>query len=607
VETREHHEPADHEPADHGPADQPPGLRVRIGNLEDLQKAGCLTGKVGSRPVCVFWDEGAAYAVEDRCPHMGFPLHRGTVQSGLLTCHWHHARFDLASGGTLDPFADDVTAYPVDLTGGDVCVVVDPPRDEVARLRLRLEEGLEQGISLVVAKAVIGLLGAGVEPAEIVATGVHFGTRYRGQGWGTGLTVLVAMSNIVPFLDPSDTALALVHGLVFVSNDTRGRPARFALEPLSSGPDLGRLCAWYRQFIDTRSSDAAERALATALSSGHGPAEMTDMMLSAVTDHVFIDEGHVLDFTNKAFECLGALGWGSASEVLTTLVTQTANARRHEEESAWRHPVNLTVLLRDSTADLETRLSSAHKGDFTDADIDALAWDLLSESPVQVVGALDRSLDAGASPEQLARAVAYAAALRIVRFHTQNDHGDWNEVHHAFTASNAMHQSILRSPSPLLLRGVYQCALRVYLDRFLNVPAARLPTTYEGPAELSDLQACWDTEGKVDEAGGIVYRLITEGGDADRVIAALGRQLLTEDAGFHWYQIFEAAVRQFRAWPEQSEQGALILAGVARFLAAHTPTRRELSHVVHIATRLRRGEPLYEERVDEEPAYEEAT
>ena len=226
--------------------EQPTGRRVRIGSLEDLQKTGRLTGKVGSRPVCVFWDEGAAYAVEDRCPHMGFPLHRGTVQSGLLTCHWHHARFDLASGGTLDPFADDVPAYPVDLTGGDVCVIVEAPSDVAGRLQLRLEEGLEQGISLVIAKAVIGLLGAGVEPGEIVATGVRFGTRYRGQGWGTGLTVLVAMSNIVSHLDPSDRALALVHGLVFVSNDTRGRPPRFALEPLSSAPEIDRLAAWYR-------------------------------------------------------------------------------------------------------------------------------------------------------------------------------------------------------------------------------------------------------------------------------------------------------------------------------------------------------------------------
>ena len=46
-------------------------------------------------------------------------------------------------------------------------------------------------------------------------------------------------------------------------------------------------------------------------------------------------------------------------------------------------------------------------------------------------------------------------------------------------------------------------------------------------------------------------------------------------------------MRQFHAWPAGSEEGALILAGTARFLAAHTPTRRELSQVVRIATRLR--------------------
>jgi hypothetical protein len=108
------------------------------------------------------------------------------------------------------------------------------------------------------------------------------------------------------------------------------------------------------------------------------------------------------------------------------------------------------------------------------------------------------------------------------------------------------------------------------------------------------LQACWDQEGRVDDAGAIVYRHLTGGGDPAMVIALLGRALLTEDAEFHWYQTYEAAVTQFRAWPEGSEEGALILAGTARFLAAHTPTRRELSQVVTIATRLRRGEALFE-------------
>lgn len=148
----------------------------------------------------------------------------------------------------------------------------------------------------------------------------------------------------------------------------------------------------------------------------------------------------------------------------------------------------------------------------------------------------------------------------------------------------------------MLLRGVYHGALRIYLDRFLNIPAARLPggSAGDGPADLGALAGCWDQEGRVDDAGAIVYRYLMSGGDQARVIALLGRALLTEDAEFHWYQTYEAAVAQSRAWPPGSEEAALILAGTARFLAAHTPTRRELSQVVTIATRLRRGEALFE-------------
>jgi hypothetical protein len=147
---------------------------------------------------------------------------------------------------------------------------------------------------------------------------------------------------------------------------------------------------------------------------------------------------------------------------------------------------------------------------------------------------------------------------------------------------------------------VYHGALRVYLDRFLNVPAARLPAARPGAGAASSpgldgLAACWDTEGRVDEAGAIVHAHLAGGGDPGEVVAALGHALLTEDAEFHWFQTYEAAVRQFQAWPPGSEEGALILTGAARFLAAHTPTRRELAQVVRIATRLRRGEALFEE------------
>ena len=54
------------------------------------------------------------------------------------------------------------------------------------------------------------------------------------------------------------------------------------------------------------------------------------------------------------------------------------------------------------------------------------------------------------------------------------------------------------------------------------------------------------------------------------MITALGHASLSEDAEFHWFQTYEAAVRQFHAWPAGSEEGALIVAG--------TPGSSPLTH-----------------------------
>jgi nitrite reductase/ring-hydroxylating ferredoxin subunit len=563
---------------------------VRAGTLAELRKTGKLLTKVGSVPVVVFWHDDEPYAIEDRCPHLGFPLHQGTVEAGLVTCHWHHARFDLVSGCTLDMWADDARGFTATVRDDEVFVSARAEDDPIGHLQTRLRNGLEEGISLVVAKSVLGLLDAGVPAADIVRTGVDFGATYRGAGWGTGLTVLVAMANLFPHLEGDDRALALVHGLTFVANDTGNQAPRFPVGPLpTQGVPLARLAGWYRRFIDTRSSDSAERTLETAISDPAHLDGVEAMMFAAVSDHVFIDGGHTIDFTNKAFEALDLLGPSAAAQILPTLVRQTAGAQRSEEFSEWRHPRDLVLLATETAARLQPPGPSETSG----ADVGAIAWSLLAEEPNAVADALIDGRAAGATDEELGRALAYAAALRIVRFHTRNDHADWDTVHHSFTAANALHQALKRNPTPELRRAAVQAALRIYLDRFLNVPAARLPTATTGT--IVGLNRCFDTQGMVDDAANEAWGFLQSGGSRAELIAALGRALLVEDAGFHWFQTVEAGVRQSLAWPEGSDESALILVAVARFLAAHTPTRRELPTVVRIATRLRRGEALYED------------
>ena len=152
---------------------------VRAASLSELRAAGRLVVSLGGHTVCLFADGDAVHAVDNRCPHMGFPLHRGSVADGILTCHWHHARFDLCSGGTFDQWADDLRRFPVELRGDDVYVDVAPRTDRVAHHRKRLRDGLERNIPLVLAKATIALTESDPTGVEAFADGLAFGVERR--------------------------------------------------------------------------------------------------------------------------------------------------------------------------------------------------------------------------------------------------------------------------------------------------------------------------------------------------------------------------------------------------------------------------------------------
>ena len=157
---------------------------VHAGTVSDLQAKGRLVLRGPHRPVLVVYDKGRIFALDNRCPHMGFPLDRGSVQDGILTCHWHHARFDLASGCTFDLWADDVPTCPVEVrAGGEIWVRPSfGEADAPAHWRRRLQDGLAHNLGLVVAKAVYGLLAAGVPAVEIVCQVALFGVRSRTAG-----------------------------------------------------------------------------------------------------------------------------------------------------------------------------------------------------------------------------------------------------------------------------------------------------------------------------------------------------------------------------------------------------------------------------------------
>src|SRR5690242_8892266 len=320
---------------------------TRLARLADVQAAGCLTVQAEGQPV-VLWNYGdTVYAVDNRCPHMGFPLNQGTVKDGILTCHWHHARFDLLNGGTFDQWAGDVTSFPVEIRNqNEVWLDVSPAidTDPYHDNQTLLDNGLKRNIPLMIAKTVIAMLGdsknrEGINEKEMLNAfriGLEFGSNYKQSGWGQGLTIHTCMINIIPHLDPEDRPYVLYHGLSAVAQDCDSMPPRFKISPLPQPwPDLSTIKRWFRQFIESRDAQAAETCIVTAIRLGANSSQIADILFAAATDHRFLDIGHVLDFTNKALESLDVVGgWDNpdnkelVESVLSSLVPGYANAER---------------------------------------------------------------------------------------------------------------------------------------------------------------------------------------------------------------------------------------------------------------------------------------
>jgi nitrite reductase/ring-hydroxylating ferredoxin subunit len=332
--------------------DVPTSKFVFAGSLEELRAKGRFVVHGGHRPILVIYDRGRVFALDNRCPHMGFPLERGSIEDGILTCHWHHARFDLESGCTFDLWADDVPIFPVELRNGEVWVETTLAHaDPAAYWRQRLADGLAHDLGLVIAKALHGQLAADVPFADIVRQVALFGAQNR-DGWGVGLTILTALANLLPVLPEEEVYLALFHGARRVAADCDGEAPRRERAPLGSQPDAVALKRWLRRWTNVRHREAAERTLLTAITADVSPAVLADVLFAAGTERAFADTGHSLDFINKAFECLDLIGWEHAPAVLPTVVGQMVAARGAEESTAWRQPIDLVALCEQGTSEL---------------------------------------------------------------------------------------------------------------------------------------------------------------------------------------------------------------------------------------------------------------
>src|SRR5262249_38975350 len=116
---------------------------IDLGPLAELPEGRPALRKdnAGHRFACVRRGDDV-HAIDDRCPHQGYPLSQGSVRDGVLTCDWHNWKFDLATGGCTFG-GEPVRRYPTRVEDGRVYLnrAVDKAK-EARRLVTGLREAL---------------------------------------------------------------------------------------------------------------------------------------------------------------------------------------------------------------------------------------------------------------------------------------------------------------------------------------------------------------------------------------------------------------------------------------------------------------------------------
>src|SRR5262249_723920 len=110
---------------------------VRVGTLAELETSGMTMVRSGACPLLVVHDRGQVFALDNRCPHLGFPLHRGSVERslGCLDCR---LGFLIGGRGPLGALLGSVTGLRQIAIANGVCTGETGLRGLGGQIRLGL-------------------------------------------------------------------------------------------------------------------------------------------------------------------------------------------------------------------------------------------------------------------------------------------------------------------------------------------------------------------------------------------------------------------------------------------------------------------------------------
>ncbi|HWM84943.1 MAG TPA: Rieske (2Fe-2S) protein [Kofleriaceae bacterium] len=430
---------------------------TRIMPVAEIPEGGACTVKQGGKQLAVFRAGGEVHAIDNRCPHEGYPLASGALQEGVLTCEWHNWKFRLCDGVCVLG-GEDVQRYRTRVEDGVVWIdLADPPAlQKIPALHAGLVEAADERDWGRAARTIERLLEAGEPPARILARVCELAALRAPYGIDHGPATAADAAALLEE-HPEEADVILLEATNLVLDDQVRQPNRTLAAPEAvAGLDEASLETELRRRIEAQDLTGAEALVRGALAAGAGPEPLFRWITHAATDH-FLDYGHGHIYCVKVEELLRRIGWASAEPLLCGLVCSLVNGTREDRLPYMRQYV---ALMERHAPRLETW---REQGPGAGIDVDGFLAAILDGALEDALDATAGALDAGMAPDRLALCLALAAAHRVWRFDASLEQRDdvaegWLDATHALTHADAVRETLLRRPSADALRGLFHAA-----------------------------------------------------------------------------------------------------------------------------------------------------
>ncbi len=286
-----------------------------LGQLAGLEKKGRHVLKIDGKQIALLSTEAGLFAINNRCPHEGYPLIEGTLNdSCTLACNWHGWAFDLKSGKALQG-RDGVKTYPLERRGGDIWIDLTPTPKAVQAVKAyrELDEALAEHDYERIARSLCRLEQAGVKYEDIAGRVLKWSLPRLERGFGhahAGLADWISLAG-------NDTDLRLVAFLEALGNFSWDALFSPALEVPSD--TLPWDASVFRQDLEAMNSTKALSRVRGAFSAGLRFADIKPAFLDFIFSH-YAGFGHPAIYVTKLERLSAQLG----SDIEETLALQLA-------------------------------------------------------------------------------------------------------------------------------------------------------------------------------------------------------------------------------------------------------------------------------------------